>query len=161
MDRDRKSTALKELQGQIWQEGYRTGELRGKVFPDVPPALEAWHQHGVDVRIFSSGSILAQKLLFSTTPAGDLTRFLNGYFDTTTGPKTAPASYMLIAEAFSTEAREILFISDVARELDAAHNAGMKTFMCIRPGNHRQPDNTHETISSFAEIMLDRFSPRE
>src|SRR5215467_1542851 len=87
MDQDRKSTALKTIQGEIWREGYGSGELHGEVFDDVPPALERWHDKGVDVRIFSSGSILAQRLLFSTIAAGDLTPLLHGYFDTTTGPK--------------------------------------------------------------------------
>ena len=88
MDQDRKSTALKTLQGRIWQEGYRRGELHGEVFPDVPVALKKWNDAGIDVRIYSSGSILAQQLLFSTTRDGDLTRYLRGYFDTTTGAKT-------------------------------------------------------------------------
>ena len=160
MDRDRKSTALKELQGQIWQEGYRTGELHGEVFPDVPPALQLWHESGVDVRIFSSGSVLAQKLLFSSTPAGDLTRFLNGYYDTTTGPKTERASYERIAAAFEKPAANILFVSDVVGELDAASESGMQTLLCLRPGNHPQPAHAHATIATFEEITLDRFSPR-
>jgi 2,3-diketo-5-methylthio-1-phosphopentane phosphatase len=101
MDQDRKSTALKNLQGKIWQEGYRSGELHGEVYPDVPPALERWHRAGTDVRIYSSGSILAQQLIFSTTRYGDLTRFLSGYFDTTTGPKRDAASYSAIAAAFA------------------------------------------------------------
>src|SRR5438876_6045398 len=92
MDQDRKSTALKNIQGRIWLNGYENGELRGEVFPDVPPALERWRRNQIDVRIFSSGSVLAQRLLFSTTSAGDLTSYLNGYFDTTTGPKNDAAS---------------------------------------------------------------------
>jgi enolase-phosphatase E1 len=152
MDQDRKSTALKALQGKIWQEGFTRGELHGEVFADVPPALARWRNEGRDVRIFSSGSVLAQRLLFSTTKDGDLTRFLNGYFDTTTGPKHAPSSYEKIAKAFGLPASEILFISDVSRELDAAREAGMRTALCVRPGNHAQPANTHVTISTF-EIL--------
>jgi len=152
MDQDRKSTALKNIQGEIWREGYESGELHGEVFKDVPPALERWHAKNIDVRIFSSGSILAQRLIFSTTPAGDLTRLLRGYFDTTTGPKHDPPSYARIAEAFGIPPGNILFISDVIRELDAARSAGMQTLLCIRPGNHPQPPHTHRTITSFDGI---------
>ena len=151
MDQDRKSTALKNLQGKIWQEGYRRGELHGDVYPDVPAALERWHGAGLDVRIYSSGSILAQQLVFSTTRYGDLTRFLNGYFDTTTGPKTESSSYHVIASAFALPAPEILFISDVVRELDAAKEAGLQTRLAIRPGNHSQPPNSYLTVSTFQQ----------
>ncbi len=162
MDHDRKSTALKAIQGRIWEEGYRSGELHGEVFPDVQPALECWHRAGVDVRIFSSGSILAQRLLFSTTDAGDLTKFLNGYFDTTTGPKTDPGSYLKIAETFGAPPSSITFISDVSRELDAARTAGMQTLLCVRPGNHPQPANDHTIISDFQNLnpSLSVFSSR-
>jgi enolase-phosphatase E1 len=152
MDHDRKSTALKKLQGEIWLEGYQKGELHGEVFPDVPPALERWRAEGHDARIFSSGSILAQRLLFSSTRAGNLTRFLNGYFDTTTGPKNEPASYVAIARAFGRPSSEILFISDVTRELDAARTAGMRTLLCVRPGNHPQPESGHQVVKSFEGI---------
>ena len=151
MDQDRKSTALKTLQGRIWQEGYRKGELRGEVFPDVPVALERWNQEGRDVRIYSSGSILAQKLIFSTTRYGDLTRFLRGYFDTTTGPKTDVASYRTIAAAFGIPASEIRFFSDVTRELDAAAAAGMEIRLCMRTGNPPQPQNDYTFVSSLLE----------
>jgi enolase-phosphatase E1 len=152
MDQDRKSTALKSLQGKIWQEGYRRGELHGDVYPDVPPAFERWHRDGIDIRIYSSGSTLAQQLIFSTTPYGDLTRFLTGYFDTTTGPKTETASYTTIASAFALSASDILFISDVVRELDAATAAGLQARLAIRPGNHPQPPNSYSTLSTFEGI---------
>lgn len=152
MDQDRKSTALKRIQGEIWLEGYQTGELHGEVFPDVPPALKRWYEAGIDIRIFSSGSVLAQRLLFSSTKEGDLTKYLNGYFDTTTGPKNEPKSYRQIAAAFGLATSEILFVSDVARELDAARLAGMQTRLCIRPGNHPQSPHNHSAISSFADI---------
>jgi enolase-phosphatase E1 len=152
MDQDRKSTALKTLQGKIWQEGYRRGELHGEVFPDVPVALQRWNDAGVDVRIYSSGSILAQQLIFSTTQYGDLTRYLKGYFDTTTGPKAEAASYGTIATAFALPASEILFISDVTLELDAATKAGLQVKLAIRAGNLAQPSNVYPTITSFSEI---------
>ena len=154
MDQDRKSTALKRIQGELWHEGYRSGELHGEVFDDVAPALERWQNKGIDVRIFSSGSILAQRLLFSTTSAGDLTKFLRGYFDTTTGPKNDPTSYGQIADAFGVSPPEILFLSDVTRELDAARSAGMQTLLCVRPGNHAQPAHTHSVITTFADVFI-------
>lgn len=155
MDQDRKSTALKALQGSIWQRGYEAGELHGKVFPDVPPAFENWHRLTIDVRIYSSGSVLAQRLLFSTTESGDLTPFLKGYFDTTTGAKTDAASYAAIATAFALSAGEILFVSDVTGELDAARAAGMQTVLCTRQGNPPQPGNGFQAISSFYEVVTE------
>jgi enolase-phosphatase E1 len=152
MDQDRKSTALKRIQGEIWLEGYQSGELHGDVFPDVVAALEHWRKNGSEIRIFSSGSVLAQRLIFSTTAFGDLTKYLSGYFDTTTGAKNESASYRQIADAFGLPAPEILFVSDVTRELDAARNAGMQTALCIRPGNHPQPAHTHRAITTFAEL---------
>lgn len=154
MDQDRKSTALKSLQGKVWQEGYRRGDLQGAVFADVPPALERWHSAGIDIRIYSSGSILAQQLLFSTTPHGDLTRFLKGCFDTTTGPKAEPSSYTAIAAAFGLPPSEILFISDVTRELDAASAAGLQVLLSVRPGNPSQPPHRYESISQFGNVLL-------
>lgn len=159
MDQDRKSTALKNLQGKIWLEGYSSGQLHGEVFDDVPPALEQWHRGGSDVKIFSSGSVLAQRLLFSSTRFGDLTRFLKGYFDTTTGPKNDAESYRRIADAFQLSPSDILFISDVTRELDAARAAGMQTMLCVRRGNHPQPAHDHPTITTFETIR--QSSPRE
>ncbi len=153
MDHDRKSTALKAIQGQIWMQGYHTGELRGDVFPDVPPALERWRQAGIDIRIYSSGSILAQRLLFSTTRFGDLTKLLSGYFDTTTGPKTDPESYTKIAEAFTLPPSSVTFLSDVTRELDAARSAGMRTLLCVRPGNRPQPAHSHATVTTFESAV--------
>jgi enolase-phosphatase E1 len=152
MDQDRKSTALKRIQGEIWLEGYRSGTLCGVVFDDVPPALARWRARGRGIRIFSSGSVLAQKLLFSTTSAGDLTKFFSGYFDTTTGSKNDPCSYRAIAAAFDLDASDILFISDVTRELDAARSAGMQTLLCVRPGNPPQPAHTHAVITSFEGV---------
>jgi enolase-phosphatase E1 len=154
MDRDRKSTGLKSLQGKIWRQGYMRGELKSQVFPDVPPALRYWNSRNLDVRIFSSGSVLAQKLLFAHTEAGDLTGFLRGYFDTTTGLKTSAESYHRITNEFHLPASEVLFISDTTAELDAAKRAGMQTLSCVRPGNPPAPDrHGHGVISSFSEIV--------
>ena len=132
MDRDRKSGPLKTLQGKIWQHGYATGELQGEVYPDVPPALAEWTAAGVRVGIFSSGSVLAQKLLFSTTPAGDLTRFLTWHFDTAIGPKQHADSYGAIAKKIGVPPTQILFISDSEAELAAARCTGMHTQLAVR-----------------------------
>ena len=149
IDRDSKCSALKSLQGKIWQEGYRKGELRGEVYPDVPPALARWSRQGKIICIFSSGSVLAQKLLFGSTAAGDLTGFFRAYFDTTTGPKSVPESYRRIAEAIALETPNILFISDVAKELDAAREAGMQTALCVRVESADRAAGTHRVVNSF------------
>lgn len=154
MDRDRKSPGLKALQGEIWRSGYRSGELRGQVFPDVPPALERWRARQFVVCIYSSGSVLAQQLLFQTTDAGDLTRFLSGYFDTGIGPKVSSDSYRHIAEALAAPAERLLFISDVTGELDAARAAGLQTLLCVRPSNPTPAcEHSHPVIRSFDEIV--------
>jgi len=154
MNRDVKSTPLKALQGMIWRSGFDSGELVSHVFDDVPPALEQWTNAGLDVRIYSSGSIEAQKLFFGHTSFGDLSPHLRGHYDTTTGPKREPASYARIAADMALEPRQILFVSDVGEELDAARTAGMATALAIRPGN-REPGGVfdHEPVSSFAEIV--------
>src|SRR5262249_3534706 len=118
MAQDRKSTALKSVQGKIWNEGYSRGELEGQVYPDVRPAFERWRAQGRDVAIFSSGSVLAQRLLFSRSNAGDLTGFIRGYFDTTSGPKREAASYRRIAARLEAATDEVLFISDTEAELE-------------------------------------------
>jgi enolase-phosphatase E1 len=153
IDRDSKCSALKSLQGKIWQEGYRTGDLRGEVYPDVPLALARWSRQGKIICIFSSGSVLAQKLLFGCSAAGDLTGFLRAYLDTTSGPKNAPGSYLRIAEALALEAPNILFISDVAKELDAARDAGMQTMLCVRTETTGQVPRAHHVVKSFDEIF--------
>ena len=153
MDRDRKSTALKSLQGLIWEEGYRRGGLVGEVFAEVPAALARWRAERIDAGIFSSGSVLAQQLLFRHSSAGDLTPLLRWYFDTTTGPKTDPESYRRIAAAMGIAAANVLFVSDISAELDAARTAGMQTRLCIRPGNQPPPvGHGHPEIRAFDEL---------
>jgi enolase-phosphatase E1 len=154
MDQDRKSTALKSLQGKIWEEGYRNGDLRSQVFADVPPFLKRWHDQKRRTGIFSSGSILAQKLLFAHTTDGDLTPLISAYFDTTTGPKRDPASYQKIAGILETSPSAIVFISDITAELDAAASSGFETLLCVRPGNHPQPSSAHAVICSFDELSV-------
>ena len=152
MDRDRKSTALKSLQGKIWKAGFESGELKGTLFADVPPALERWSKNA-KVAIYSSGSVEAQRLLFSHTTVGDLTSMISGYFDTRTGPKMESASYAAIAAAMGVAPAEILFFSDVVRELDAAREAGCRTRLVIRPGNAPVEDaRGHAAIETLARI---------
>jgi len=155
MNRDVKSTPLKTLQGLIWRSGFESGELVSHVFDDVPETLAQWADSGLDVRIYSSGSIDAQKLFFSHTGAGNLTPHLRGHYDTTTGPKREAASYRAIAADMEMEPREILFVSDVGEELDAARQAGMATALALRPGN-REPGGLleHESLVSFTEIVV-------
>jgi enolase-phosphatase E1 len=153
MDRDRKSTGLKSLQGKIWREGYRDGSLKAQVFGDVRPAFERWRSANFRISIFSSGSALAQQLLFAHTEAGDLTAFISDYFDTNVGRKADPESYTSIAEAVGFQPNEMLFISDVVAELEAANTAGMKTLLSIRPGNQTQSGaDRFRIIHSFDEI---------
>jgi len=150
MDGDRKATPLKKLQGMIWEEGYRDGELKGEVFPDVAPNLRRWREEGRTVAVYSSGSVLAQKLLFAHTAEGDLTEFIHDFFDTSVGHKTERRSYTAIAELLRRRPSEILFISDVTAELDAARAAGLQTLLCVRPGNRAQPGpHAHDIIQTF------------
>lgn len=132
MDQDRKATPLKALQGRIWEEGYGSGVLRGQVYPDVGPAFGRWKGAGKTLAIFSSGSVLAQRLLFTHSEVGDLERFLSAHFDTTTGPKTEASSYAKIARELGLSPSEVVFLSDVAAELDAARLAGMGTGLVAR-----------------------------
>jgi len=148
---DRKSTGLKSLQGKIWQKGYEEGSLKAQVFADVAPAFARWRERGLTIAIFSSGSVLAQQLLFAHTDAGDLTPFIESYFDTKVGKKGEAESYRRIAETTGLEPERILFISDVGVELDAASEAGMKTVLSIRPGNSEQPQG-YSSISTFDSI---------
>jgi enolase-phosphatase E1 len=153
MDRDRKSTPLKSLQGDIWEAGYRRGEFVGEVFDDVPPALARWSSQGVRIGVFSSGSVAAQRLLLQHSSAGDLTRFVRWHFDTTTGKKTSPDSYRHIAAAIDVSPGGILFVSDIVAELDAARSAGLVTTLAIRPGNAPPPPvHGHGVIRTFDEI---------
>ena len=153
IDIDRKSTPLKTLQGKIWQQGYENGALKGEVFADVPAAFERWQSEGKKIAIYSSGSVLAQKLIFANSTAGDLTKFISEYFDTTTGAKRDTESYKKIAEALKLAPADILFISDVPAELDAARIAGLSTALSLREGNAELTEEpTHRIIQIFDEI---------
>jgi enolase-phosphatase E1 len=146
---NRKSTALKSLQGKIWDAGYQAGQLRSQLFADVPPTLERWKKTEKAIYIFSSGSIQAQKLIFQYSEAGDFTAYINNYFDTTTGPKREAQSYQKIAEAIEALPEQILFISDVAAELRAAQAVGLQTLFCDRPGNATHNAEGFTAIQNF------------
>jgi enolase-phosphatase E1 len=153
MDRDRKSPGLKSLQGKIWQQGYTERTLIAPIFSDVLPAIEKLRRAGLKIAIFSSGSVLAQKLLLAHTNAGDVSALIDRYFDTSAGAKMASESYLQIAMTLGLDATEVLFISDLVRELDAARAAGMRTLLSLRPGNPPQAsDSGHDVIHSLAQL---------
>lgn len=135
IEADRKSTPLKTLQGKIWQAGYESGELKSVMFEDVPQAFERWYRKGKTIAIYSSGSVLAQKLIFQYSNYGDLSRYISAYFDTNIGGKKEKQSYENIAEKLQNRKHEILFISDVLEEIEAAHATGIDTILADREGN--------------------------
>nr|XP_043628144.1 probable bifunctional methylthioribulose-1-phosphate dehydratase/enolase-phosphatase E1 [Erigeron canadensis] len=151
---DRKITSLKQLQGHIWRTGFQKDELKGVVYDDVPEALERWHASGVKVYIYSSGSRLAQRLIFGYTNHGDLRKYLCGFFDTKVGNKRETKSYIEIAESLGVDnPSEVLFVTDVYEEAVAAKAAGLDVIISIRPGNGPLPENHgFDTIKSFSEI---------
>lgn len=153
MDRDRKSTALKSLQGKIWRTGFENGKLKGTLFADVPDAFARWSAEA-KVAIYSSGSVEAQRLLFQYSTFGDLTPLISAYFDTRTGPKSESASYAVIAANLGADPAAMMFLSDVVRELDAAREAGCRTRLVIREGNEPVADaNGHVELESFALLV--------
>lgn len=145
MDHDRKSTALKSLQGRIWKAGFESGELKGTLFADVPKAFAHWAQTA-QVAIYSSGSVEAQQLVFRYSNFGDLTPLIAGYFDTRTGAKGDSTSYKAIAASRGVAPAEAIFYSDVVRELDAARAAGFETRLVVRPGNALVPLGHGHTV---------------
>lgn len=149
---DRKQTALKTLQGIVWESGFNLGAFKGHVYDDVPDALKAWHAQGLTLAIYSSGSIQSQKLLFSNSLVGDLTPFLSAFFDTTTGPKQAAGSYSVIAEQLHVLPHHILFLSDVAAELDAAANAGFQVAHVVRDA--RTQASHHPSVQTFNDLAV-------
>ncbi len=154
---DSKTTGLKTLQGLIWAAGYRDGTLRAHVYPEVPNALVRWRQAGLSLAIYSSGSIAAQKLFFGHTIAGDLTHHLSGYFDTTSGPKRSADSYHRIVEASALKAADILFLSDIPEELDAARLAGLETGLVVRPGNAPVGQPAHPVVTTLDDVEVSCF----
>jgi len=154
MDRDRKSPSLKRIQGEIWETGFRDGALRGDLFSDVAPAFERWKASGAEIAIYSSGSVQAQRLIFGHASAGDLTPVISRFFDTAVGPKRSVESYGRIAGELGRQPQRILFVSDVAEELNAALDAGCQILLAVRPGNGPvEGPESLDAISSFDEIV--------
>jgi len=153
IDTDKKITPLKALQGMLWETGYQQGDFKGHIYPDAKQQLEQWHQHGIKLFVYSSGSVHAQKLLFGYTEYGDLNYLFSGYFDTRIGAKVERDSYQHITEAITIPANEILFLSDVQVELDAAKAAGMQTTWLVRDGtiDSRAP---HPQVKDFSAIEI-------
>lgn len=160
MAEDAKVTPLKSLQGLIWAAGYADGRLKGTLYPDVAPALSAWARAGLRLCVYSSGSVAAQKLLFGHSSAGDLTSLFHGYFDTRIGPKRERASYTAIAAALNLPPAEILFLSDVAEELDAAAEAGLATCQLVRPDDGTVASGRHPAAADFAAVALSYGLPK-
>jgi enolase-phosphatase E1 len=152
--RDRKSAALKSLQGKIWEQGYRGGSLKAPLFDDVVPNLRRLRRLGLRIAIFSSGSVFAQKLLFAHTDTGDQSDLIDEYFDTGVGSKVSSSSYGEIARRLQLQTTEVIFVSDVINELAAARDAGMSTLLCLRPGNQPQSKaEQFQVIGIFSEIL--------
>lgn len=152
IDIDRKSTALKALQGMIWKDGYLAGDYRAHVYPEVAARLRQWRADGQKLYVYSSGSVQAQQLFFRYSAAGDLSGLFSGYFDTQTGPKREKTSYVRIAAAIGQQPAHILFLSDTGEELDAAANAGWNTAWLIRDPAPLPPEPRHPAYRDFDAI---------
>jgi enolase-phosphatase E1 len=159
IDADRKHTALKALQGMIWQAGYGNADFRAHIYADAAAALQRWHGEGLALYVYSSGSVPAQKLYFGHSDAGDLSRLFAGWFDTEVGGKRERLSYEHISERIGLPAAQILFLSDIVEELDAARAAGLQTILLDRRSDYPQPrtgaaTGGHARVESFADIAL-------
>lgn len=159
IDEDRKHTALKALQGMIWADGYQSADFTSHMYPDAAPALRQWKDRGLRLYVYSSGSVPAQRLLFGHSDAGDLTGLFSGWFDTEVGGKRDAASYTRIAEAIGLPADEIVFLSDVIEELDAARDAGMATVLLDRREDYPQPregeaTGGHARVTGFDQVAV-------
>lgn len=154
IDEDRKSTALKALQGMIWQEGYEAGDYQAHMYPEVAARLRAWRAEGLRLYVYSSGSVPAQKLFFGYSEAGDLTPLFAGYFDTETGPKRERISYERIADAIGEQPEHLLFLSDIVEELDAARGAGLRTAWLVRPPHPLPAQSQHPAFADFDAIRI-------
>jgi len=160
IDADRKHTALKALQGMVWSDGYRNADFTAHMYPDAARMLQAWHDAGYRMAVYSSGSVPAQKLFFGHSDAGDLTPLFDAWFDTEIGHKRDPQSYRRIAEALGREPGGILFLSDIVEELDAAREAGLRTTLLDRREDYPAPrtgeaTHGHPRVESFAEVGID------
>lgn len=146
---DRKITPLKTLQGVLWDVGYKNGSLKGHVYPEVAQQLKNWHEAGMQLAVFSSGSVAAQKLIFGYSEAGDLTPYFSAYFDTNTGGKREMETYPKIAQALGVDTKDVLFLSDIIQELEAAKEAGCNTIQLVRPGTTPAWEMTAENFNEI------------
>ena len=151
---DKKSTALKDLQGNIWERGYQNGELRSQLFPETAECLRQWHEQGLTLSIYSSGSIQAQKMLYRYSSAGDLEKLFSHWFDTRTGSKKSTQSYTIIAQQLHSSPNNIWFVSDNGAECDAARSAGMHALFSLRDGNPDRDPRDHLVIKSLHEVSI-------
>lgn len=154
IDEDKKITPLKALQGLLWERGYQQGDFTGHVYADAKQQLARWHEQGLALYVYSSGSVYAQRLLFSHSDYGDLTPLFTGYFDTKTGAKVERLSYQRIAEAVDLSAKDMVFLSDIEAELDAARAAGMQTIWLVREGPVTR-QAAHAQVRCFDEIDVE------
>jgi enolase-phosphatase E1 len=156
MSVDRKSTALKTIQGLIWQEGFQSGELQSEVFADVPAAFKRWRSQNRTVAIYSSGSVLAQQLFFRYSEWGDLSGYIHCFFDTGVGPKRVAESYRRILCDLQCPPQEVIFVSDIVEELDAANEAGIATALAVRPGAELSISNpSHRVVTDLNTLIAD------
>jgi enolase-phosphatase E1 len=153
MDDDRKATPLKTLQGLVWQQGFDSGALRAPVYEDAVRALRHWHTQRLKLYVYSSGSVAAQRLLFSHTEQGDMTELFSGYFDTTTGPKLEAESFRTISRSIGLPAETVLFVSDHIGEIEAAHSAGMQA-VWVERDRVAELGGMPDRIRSFDEIVI-------
>jgi enolase-phosphatase E1 len=153
IDEDKKVTPLKALQGMVWESGYRNGDYKGHVYEDAVRNLKKWKNADLRLYVFSSGSVFAQKLIFGFSEAGDLKPLFSGYFDTNIGNKREATAYRKIADEIGLSPNEILFLSDIKEELDAAREAGMQTLQLVRDGDI-DANAPHRQVRSFDEIRI-------
>lgn len=153
IDQDKKVTPLKALQGLLWEKGYRDSDFKGHVYQDAYDQLKQWHKNGIKLYVYSSGSIYAQKLLFSYSDFGDMTTLFEGYYDTAIGHKQEKQSYQNIISDIKQPAEQILFLSDIEQELNAAHEAGMKTQWLVRDAETKTSAQ-HPQVKNFSDIKL-------
>lgn len=159
IDEDRKHTALKALQGMIWQDGYRGADFTAHIYPDAAERLRAWRAAGIPLAVYSSGSVPAQRLFFGHTDAGDLSPLFEAWFDTEVGHKRDADSYREIARRLARAPGEILFLSDVVEELDAAREAGLRTALIDRREDYPTPRtgdaaHGHPRVESFQDVAI-------
>lgn len=156
MHEDKKVTELKALQGMVWERGYQRGEYQAHIYADVPPKLQEWLDEGINLYVYSSGSEKAQRLFFRYSNCGDLRLMFAGYFDTSIGAKQDVQSYLNLAEQIALPPKDILFLSDIEAELDAAAEAGINTIWVVRPqeGTEAPKKSKHPIVSTFADITL-------